>query len=233
MMGHKITIAIDGYSSCGKSTLARELAKHLHYVFIDSGAMYRGVTLHALRSGCIENREINRGMLIQSLSEIDLKFQLNPETKSPELILNGENVEHQIRTPEVSSFVSPVAAIKEVREVLVAQQQAMGLSGGIVMDGRDIGSVVFPEAELKLFVTAEMSVRVERRFQELKFRGLISTREEVQNNLTKRDHIDSTRKESPLHQTDDAVVIDNTDFTRDEQLEVARELVEKALSELA
>jgi cytidylate kinase len=232
-MGHKITIAIDGYSSCGKSTLARELAKHLHYVFIDSGAMYRGVTLHAMRSGCIVNKDINRGMLIHSLGEIDVKFQLNPETKSPELILNGENVEHEIRTPEVSSFVSPVAAIKEVREVLVAQQKAMGLSGGIVMDGRDIGSIVFPEAELKLFITAEMSVRVDRRFQELKFRGINSTREEVQNNLTRRDHIDSTRKESPLLQTEDAIVIDNTNFTKDQQLEVARELVEKALAQLA
>lgn len=231
-MGLKITIAIDGYSSCGKSTLGKELAKHLHYVFIDSGAMYRGVTLHALRSGCIVNREVNRGLLIHSLSEIDLKFRLNPESKSPELILNGENVEHQIRTPEVSSFVSPVAAIKEVREVLVAQQKAMGMSGGIVMDGRDIGSVVFPDAELKLFITAEMQVRVERRFQELRLMGMETTREEVQNNLMRRDHIDSNRKVSPLRQTDDAIVIDNTEFTRDQQLLVAQKLVEKTLSAL-
>lgn len=228
-MSNRITIAIDGFSSCGKSTLARELAKHLHYVFIDSGAMYRGVTLHAIRTGCIVNKEVNRRMLIHSLETIQLKFQLNPETKIPELILNGENVEQQIRTPEVSTFVSPVAAIKEVREVLVAQQRAMGLSGGIVMDGRDIGSIVFPNAELKLFITAEMSIRVERRYQELANRGFESTREEVETNLTRRDYIDSTRKESPLFQTKDALVIDNTDLNKVQQLEVAIALVEKTL----
>ena len=232
-MSDKITVAIDGYSSCGKSTLARELAKSLHYVFIDSGAMYRGVTLNALRSGCIVNKEINRGLLIKSLDNIELKFQLNPESKIPELILNGKNVEDLIRTPEISSFVSPVAAIKEVREVLVAQQKAMGLRGGIVMDGRDIGSVVFPNAELKIFVTADMPVRVERRYQELIFRGMDSTREEVESNLTRRDHIDSTRKESPLTQTADAIVIDNTNLTKDQQLDAALELVEKAISEIA
>ena len=150
-MSDKITIAIDGYSSCGKSTLARELAKSLHYVFIDSGAMYRGVTLFALRNGGIANRELNRGLLISMLDQIELKFVLNPETKSPELLLNGENVESNIRTPEIASFVSEVAAIKEVRTKLVAEQQQMGNQGGIVMDGRDIGSVVFPSAELKLF----------------------------------------------------------------------------------
>ncbi len=232
-MSDKITIAIDGFSSCGKSTLARELARELHYVFIDSGAMYRGVTLHAIRTGCIVNKEINRRMLIHSLESIQLKFQLNPETKIPELILNGENVEQQIRTLEISNFVSPVAAIKEVREILVAQQRTMGLSGGIVMDGRDIGSVVFPNAELKLFITAEMSIRVERRYQELLYRGMKSSRKEVETNLTRRDHIDSTRKESPLTQTEDAIVIDNSEMNREQQLEVALELVEKAVTYLA
>ncbi len=232
-MSDKITIAIDGYSSCGKSTLARELAKSLHYVFIDSGAMYRGVTLFAIQTGCISSSELNRGLLISKLDEIELKFVLNPETKSPELLLNGENVEKDIRTPKVSSFVSEVAAIKEVRVKLVAEQQAMGSTGGIVMDGRDIGSVVFPSAELKLFITAEISTRVERRYQELIFRGTPTTREEVQENLLRRDHIDSTRKESPLIQTSDAIVIDNTTLSKSEQLEVAQGFVERAISTLA
>ena len=232
-MNDKITIAIDGYSSCGKSTLARELAKSLHYVFIDSGAMYRGVTLFAIRNGCISSNELNRGQLISKLDEIELKFVLNPDTKSPELLLNGENVERDIRTPEVSSFVSEVAAIKEVRIKLVAEQQAMGSKGGIVMDGRDIGSVVFPNAELKLFITAEIDTRVERRYQELIFRGTPTTREEVQENLLRRDHIDSTRKESPLIQTSDAIVIDNTKLSKSEQLGVAQDFVERAISTLA
>lgn len=232
-MSDKITIAIDGYSSCGKSTLARELAKSLHYVFIDSGAMYRGVTLFALQNGCISSSELNRGLLISKLNEIELKFVLNPETKSPELLLNGENVEKDIRTPKVSSFVSEVAAIKEVRSKLVAEQQVMGSKGGIVMDGRDIGSVVFPDAELKLFITAEIDTRVERRYQELIFRGTPTTKEEVRENLLRRDHIDSTRKESPLIQTDDAIVIDNTTLSRSEQLEVAQGFVDRVISTLA
>lgn len=232
-MSEKITIAIDGYSSCGKSTLARELAKSLHYVFIDSGAMYRGVTLFALQNGYITKQELNRGQLISELDKIELKFLLNPETKSPELLLNDENVESKIRTPEVSSFVSEVAAIKEVREKLVTEQQLMGRTGGIVMDGRDIGSVVFPDAELKLFITADIDTRVERRYQELKFRGTPISRDEVSQNLLRRDHIDSTRKESPLVQTSDAIVIDNTSLSRSEQLDVALNYVEKAISTLA
>lgn len=232
-MSDKITIAIDGYSSCGKSTLARELAKILHYVFIDSGAMYRGVTLFALENGCIINQEVNRRLLISKLSEIELKFVLNPETKSPELLLNGENVESKIRTPRVSSFVSDVAAIKEVRHKLVAEQQAMGLAGGIVMDGRDIGSVVFPNAELKLFVTADIETRVERRYQELIFRGTPTSKEEVRANLARRDFIDSTRAESPLIQTEDAIVLDNTHLTKSEQLQIAQSHVERAIATLA
>lgn len=232
-MSDKITIAIDGYSSCGKSTLARELARSLHYVFIDSGAMYRGVTLFALRNGAITNRELNRGLLISQLPNIELKFVLNSVTKSPELLLNGENVENAIRTPEISSYVSDVAAIKEVRVKLVAEQQSMGKNGGIVMDGRDIGSVVFPNAELKLFITAEIETRVERRFQELLFRGTPATKEEVRENLLRRDHIDSTRIESPLIQTEDAIVIDNTLLSKVEQLELANKFVERAISTLA
>ncbi len=232
-MSDKITIAIDGYSSCGKSTLARELARILHYVFIDSGAMYRGVTLFALQNGCIVNQEVNRRLLISRLGEIELKFVLNPETKSPELLLNGENVESKIRTPQVSAFVSDVAAIKEVRHKLVAEQQAMGLTGGIVMDGRDIGSVVFPNAELKLFVTADIETRVERRYQELIFRGTPTSRDEVRENLSRRDLIDSTRVESPLIQTEDAIVIDNTHLSKSEQLQIAQNYVERAIATLA
>lgn len=232
-MSEKITIAIDGFSSCGKSTLARELAHELHYVFIDSGAMYRGVTLHAINTGCIHGNDVNRGQLIESLDDIQLSFKLNPDTRSPELQLNEENVEKEIRTPLVSSFVSQVAAIKEVREKLVYEQRQMGRNGGIVMDGRDIGSVVFPDAELKLFVTAEIQTRVERRYQELKFRGNEISREEVKENLLRRDHIDSTRKESPLTQVPEAVVIDNTNLDRTEQLQLALELVNNRIGFLA
>ena len=231
-MSDKITIAIDGYSSCGKSTLARDLAKSLHYVFIDSGAMYRGVTLFALENNFIHNGELQRRKLIESLPAIELKFALNPETKSPELILNGKNVESQIRTPHVASHVSEVATIKEVREKLVSEQRIMGANGGIVMDGRDIGSVVFPNAALKLFVTAAIPIRVERRFQELTFKGISTTKEEVQTNLLQRDHIDSTRSESPLIQTEDAIVLDNTLLSREEQLKTALKLVEQTLSEI-
>lgn len=232
-MNNKITIAIDGYSSCGKSTLAKELAKKLHYVFIDSGAMYRGVTLYALQNEIIHQGELDRGKLIQSLPEIQLKFELNPETKSPELLLNGVNVETEIRKPYVSSRVSEIAAIKEVRQKLVHAQQLMGAHGGIVMDGRDIGSVVFPNAELKLFVTAEIETRVERRYQELIDKGEDVTRESVKENLQQRDLIDSTRAESPLIQVDDAIVIDNTKLTKEEQLKLALQHVQNTLSTFA
>lgn len=227
-MKQKITIAIDGYSSCGKSTLAKELAKELQYVFIDSGAMYRGVTLFALENKWIDGDNVNQKRLILALPEIQLNFKLNSETKSPELYLNGKNVSKEIRTPKVSAHVSLVASIKEVREKLVASQREMGKEGGIVMDGRDIGSVVFPNAELKLFVTASADVRTERRYEELIFKGVSITKEEVKANLLKRDKIDSTRKESPLIQTKDAIILDNTHLDREEQLKVALELVQRA-----
>jgi cytidylate kinase len=229
----KIVIAIDGFSSCGKSTLARELAKQLHYVFIDSGAMYRGITLFALRTNCINGSELDRGKLIQLLDEINLSFRLNPETHCPELHLNGENVEGEIRTPEVAAQVSQVATIREVREKMVAQQRDMGKNGGVVMDGRDIGSVVFPYAELKLFVTAEINIRVQRRYSELKDKGINISEEEVRANLLERDRIDSTRAESPLTQTKDAIVIDNTKLSRSQQLELSLELVQKKIVTLA
>lgn len=227
-MPNKITIAIDGFSSCGKSTLAKELAKELHYIFIDSGAMYRGVTLYAIQNGFVAENELDRAGLILSLPEIQLSFKLNPETKSPELYLNGENVSKEIRTPRVSSKVSEIATIKEVRQKLVNSQREMGKNGGIVMDGRDIGSVVFPNAELKLFVTASIDVRTERRYEELIFKGISTTKEEVKANLSKRDQIDSTRSESPLIQTNDAILLDNTNLNREEQLEIALNLVRKA-----
>lgn len=224
-----ITIAIDGFSSCGKSTLAKDLAKSLGYIFIDSGAMYRAVALFALNENFINDNKVNQEALIDSLINIDLYFELNPITNSPEIVLNGVNSEAEIRTPRVASIVSKVAAIKEVREKLVFEQRKMGTQGGIVMDGRDIGSVVFPDAELKLFITASTEIRVERRYKELLAKGIETTQEEVKFNLEERDLIDSTREESPLIQTDDAIVIDNSTLTREEQLYKALNLV-KALT---
>lgn len=220
-----ITIAIDGFSSCGKSTLAKELAKTLGYIFIDSGAMYRAVSLYALNTNCIHKGKIDHVALKEALNDIELHFELNPVTNSPEIFLNGINAENEIRTPRVAEVVSKVAAIKEVREKLVFEQRKMGAHGGIVMDGRDIGSVVFPNAELKLFITASIDIRVERRFQELLSKGISITREEVKTNLQERDLIDSTRKESPLIQTEDAIVIDNSDLSREEQLMKALDIV--------
>lgn len=231
MSSNKITIAIDGFSACGKSTLARELAKELDYTFIDSGAMYRGVTLFALRNGFASTDGIQQKEIVESLDKIVLKFKRN-EDGTRHLYLNGEDVEAEIRNKPVSDLVSPVSAIKEVRSFLVAQQQDMGKKGGIVMDGRDIGTVVFPEAELKLFITANISVRVDRRLKELKERGINSSEQEVRDNLTQRDYIDSTRAESPLKQAEDAIVIDNSSLNKDEQLQIALNLVNQQLSNI-
>ncbi len=222
---NKITIAIDGYSSCGKSTLAKELAKSLDYVFIDSGAMYRAVALYGLNTNCIVKGTVDKKALIEALNDIELQFELNPKTKTPEILLNGLNAEGQIRTPRVAEVVSKVATIKEVREKLVFEQRKMGFEGGIVMDGRDIGSVVFPNAELKLFVTASNEIRVDRRYKELIHKGIETSREEVKANLEQRDLIDSTREESPLIQTEDAIVIDNSELNREEQLAKALQMV--------
>ena len=229
---YKIIIAIDGYSSCGKSTLAKDLAKKLHYVFIDSGAMYRGVTLYAIQNNLINKSDIDRSGVINSLDKINLSFKFNTATKSPELILNGINVEDLIREPEVASFVSKIAIIKEVRNKLVDEQRKMGENGGIVMDGRDIGSTVFPNAQLKFFVTADVNTRVERRYSELIEKGIDITPDAVESNLRERDRIDTTRKESPLIKTKDAIVIDNSKLSREEQLKVALNLVENTLSTL-
>lgn len=214
----KIIITLDGFSSCGKSTLARQLAKELNYVFIDSGAMYRAITLYFIREHIDCN---NTEQVKQALSEINLSFEYNPRTGQSDMYLNDEDVELLIREMVVSERVSEVAALKEVREFGVAQQQLMGTKKGIVMDGRDIGTTVFPNAELKIFVTADPAVRVERRFKELYEKNPAITIEEVKRNLEMRDYVDSNREFSPLRQAEDAVVLDNSDLTRDEQLAIA------------
>ncbi len=228
----KITIAIDGFSSCGKSTLAKALAKKINYIFIDSGAMYRGVSLYCIDNNLTIDNEINESLLIEHLPLIELSYKINENTLSPELILNGENVENKIRRIEVASIVSKVASIKEVRQKLVLEQQKMGEFGGIVMDGRDIGSVVFPTAELKLFITADPETRAQRRYKELKEKGDIVTLEEISVNLEERDRIDSTRKESPLRQTKDAILLDNSAFTPDEQLDIVYNLYLNKVNEI-
>ena len=216
----KIIIAIDGYSSCGKSTLAKGMASRLGYIYIDSGAMYRAVALFFLRHNIrLDNAEQVR----QAMDDITINF--NPDNRA---ILNGEDVENEIRQMEVSNHVSPVSALPVVRRALVRQQQAMGQRKGIVMDGRDIGTVVFPNAELKIFLTADPEKRVQRRFEELKSKGIKSSVEDVRQNLSQRDRIDSSREDSPLRQATDAIVIDNTQMTRDEQLAYALELAYSA-----
>ncbi len=223
----KITIAIDGYSSCGKSTLAKDLAKVLNYSFIDSGAMYRGVALYCLNNNIIQNGSVNEKELIQNLDSIKLHFEYNPTSGKSDLYLNNQNVEDKIRTIEVAQVVSKVAAIKEVREQLVKLQQEFGAKGGIVMDGRDIGTVVFPNAELKLFITASEDIRTERRYLELTAKGENVSREEIKQNLLERDLIDTTRAESPLKKAQDASVIDNSNLTREEQLDLVLNMIRK------
>lgn len=214
----KIIITLDGFSSCGKSTLARQLANELNYVFIDSGAMYRAITLHFLRQHVDWQ---NESEVKRALKTVSLEFQYNPVTGNSDMFLNDENVEALIRDMLVSENVSAVSALKDVREFAVAQQQQMGMKKGIVMDGRDIGTTVFPEAELKIFVTADPAIRVERRFKELFAKNPNITVEEVKNNLEMRDYIDSNREFSPLRQAGDAVVLDNSNLTREEQLAIA------------
>jgi len=230
MLKDKLIIAIDGHSSCGKSTLAKAIAKELNYVFIDSGAMYRAVTYYALKNKLIVSNEILVEKLINSLSKVEIEFKLNRITKSPEIFLRGQNIEDEIRKPEIANFVSQIAEIKEVRQKLVIEQQKMGLNGGIVMDGRDIGSVVFPNADLKFFVTADTETRTNRRFEELLSKGINISKDEVRENLIKRDKIDSSRIESPLIKVDDAITIDNSQLTREEQLSIALNYVNAIIS---
>lgn len=210
----KIVIAIDGYSSCGKSTMAKDLAREVGYIYVDTGAMYRAVTLFAIRNGVFDaDDNIDEARLKALLPDVKLTFKLNSETKLPEVCLNGECVERDIRTLEVSQHVSPIAALPFVREKLVEQQQAMGKEKGIVMDGRDIGTVVFPDAELKIFVTASAEIRAQRRFKELEAKGMPANFDEILQNVEQRDYIDTHRETSPLRQADDALVLDNSHLT--------------------
>lgn len=229
-MSKKITIAIDGFSSTGKSTLAKQLAKELEYVYVDTGAMYRAVTFFAMQNGYISNDFFDKETLVNSLSAIKLHFEFNAELGFAEMFLNDENVELPIRTLEVSNFVSKIAEVSEVRAKLVEQQQSMGKNKGIVMDGRDIGTVVFPDAELKIFMTASPETRAQRRFDELVSKGQTVTFEQVLHNVQERDYIDTHRADSPLVKADDAIEIDNSYLTREEQFSLVLELVEEVIN---
>lgn len=214
----KITIAIDGYSSCGKSTMARDLAREVGYVYVDTGAMYRAVTLFAMRGGMLgADGSVKAGELEAAMGDVCITFKFNGQTGSPDTYLNGELVESLIRTLEVSSHVSAVAALPFVRKAMVGQQQKMGAGKGIVMDGRDIGTSVFPDAELKIFVTASARVRAQRRFDELKAKGMPADFDDILKNVEERDYIDSHREVSPLRKADDAIELDNSNMTIAEQ----------------
>lgn len=214
----KITIAIDGYSSCGKSTMAKDLAKRIGYIYVDTGAMYRSVTLYALRNGLFNaNGTIKEEELKAQMGNIKISFKLNKATGRPDTYLNGEDIETEIRTMEVSSHVSIIASLPFVRTALVEQQQQMGAEKGIVMDGRDIGTVVFPNAELKVFVTASPEVRAQRRYDELKAKGMEANFDDILKNVQERDYIDTHRETSPLRKADDAIELDNSNLTITEQ----------------
>lgn len=228
----KITIAIDGYSSCGKSTMAKDLAKEIGYVYVDTGAMYRSVTLYALRHGLINaDGSVKVEELEKAMPEVHISFQFNETTGRPDCYLNGELVEKEIRSLEVSSHVSPIAAIGFVREALVKQQQLMGKAKGIVMDGRDIGTTVFPDAELKIFVTASSQVRAQRRYDELKEKGMPADFDAILKNVEERDYIDTHREVSPLRKADDAITLDNSEMTIPEQKKWLMQLYEKTIAE--
>jgi len=224
----KITIAIDGFSSCGKSTMAKDLAKEIGYIYIDSGAMYRAVTLYCIKNGLFSGDEINIPELERHIKDIHITFKLDEKTQLPRTYLNGEDVEEEIRTMEVSSKVSPVSAIGFVRSALVSLQQEMGKEKGIVMDGRDIGTTVFPEAELKIYVTASPDIRALRRYDELQAKGQEVKFEEILKNVKERDYIDQNREVSPLKRAKDALLLDNSLLTIEEQKEWLLKQFEKA-----
>ncbi len=229
-MTNKINIAVDGYSGSGKSTLAKDLAERLNYLFIDTGSMYRAVSLFALREDLIENGKLQADLLIDCLDVLHVDFAFNEAEKKHCVYLNGVEVEKDIRGLEVSNIVSQVAAVPEVREKLVALQRHLGKSKGVVMDGRDIGTVVFPDAELKIFVTTPPEVRAERRYAELKTKGEDATYNEVLENIQSRDKMDTERAASPLHQAEDALLLDNQSMTRLEQLQIALGWAEERLN---
>lgn len=224
-MNKKIIIAIDGYSSTGKSTLAKELAKHLVYIYVDTGAMYRAVTLFAMQKRFIGSDFFDKNLLINNLAAIKLNFKYNPDLGFAEMYLNDTNVEREIRSIEVSNFVSKVAEISEVRAKLVVQQQEMGKNKGIVMDGRDIGTKVFPDAEIKLFMTASPLIRAQRRYEELQRKGDKVSFEEVLKNVEERDYIDTHRADSPLVKANDAIEFDNSSISKQEQLKKILKLI--------
>ena len=228
----KIVIAIDGYSSCGKSTMAKNLARQLGYVYVDTGAMYRAVTLYALHHQLFEaDGEVDAASLQQAMPDIRISFQFNAQTGKPDTYLNDELVEQEIRTMQVSERVSKIAALPFVRTALVAQQQRMGKDKGIVMDGRDIGTVVFPHAELKIFVTASAEVRAQRRYDELQQKGMPARYDDILKNVQERDYIDSHREVSPLRKADDAIELDNSNLTIDEQQQWLLQQVDKVLQQ--
>lgn len=228
----KIVIAIDGYSSCGKSTMAKNLARQLGYVYVDTGAMYRAVTLYALRHQLFKaDGEVDAASLQRAMPDIRISFQFNAQTGKPDTYLNDELVEQEIRTMQVSERVSKIAALPFVRTALVAQQQRMGVDKGIVMDGRDIGTVVFPHAELKIFVTASAEVRAQRRYDELQQKGMPARYDDILKNVQERDYIDSHREVSPLRKADDAIELDNSNLTIDEQQQWLLQQVDKVLQQ--
>ena len=228
----KLTIAIDGFSSCGKSTLAKDLAKELNYIFVDSGAMYRGIAYFALQNKLIIDGVIHTELLINRLDEINLEFVYNKEKFESDLLLNGVNISTEIRKPAVASIVSKIAVLKEVRIKLVRTQQKLGEFGGIIMDGRDIGTVVFPKADIKLFVTADPKIRAERRFKELLLNDQDTSLEDITANLEERDLIDSTREISPLVKAEDAIELDNSNLSRESQLQFVLDLINKRFNTL-
>jgi len=226
-MNKKLIIAVDGYSSCGKSTFAKAIARELNYIFIDSGAMYRAVTLYCMRKGYIDRSTVKEDKINNSMADINIRFRYNPDIEEHETYLNGENVEEEIRQVEVSSLVSIISKIRSVRERLVEMQREIGIMKNIVMDGRDIGTVVFPDADIKIFMTASPEIRAERRYKELIGKGVKVNYDEVLNNISERDTIDSGREISPLKKAEDAYILDNSEMTVNQQMVWFRDILSK------
>jgi len=228
----KITIAIDGYSSCGKSTLAKALATNLNYIYVDSGAMYRAVTLHLMNTGLLKDGHFIQKQVIEELEKIHIQFEFNSDQGKSETLLNGVNVEKEIRTLTISRQVSAISAIREVREKLVSIQQKLGYGGGVVMDGRDIGTVVFPNAEVKLFMVASNDIRAQRRYDELKAKGENLSFDDVKKSIARRDHLDMNREISPLQKAEDAIEIDNSDLDEKQQFNLALKIINERVKSL-